>query len=70
MRESEAVVKDLPRDLSRKADRILSRYGGLKGLSQEPAWLVTYVLKTFFPETERKQILQFLMTNSRETIAG
>ena len=53
-------MKDLSPQLSRKADDVLGAYGGLKGLAREPVWLITEVLKAFFPEEEEKQILRSL----------
>ena len=47
------------RDLTRKADRILSNYGGLQGLASKPAWLVSEVLSAFFTDEERREIVKF-----------
>ena len=56
--------------LSRKAEEILSAYGGLKGLAEQPIWLISAVLKTFFSEDERKEILGHLglLIRSKEKI--
>jgi hypothetical protein len=48
-------MRKLPLSLSQKADEILSAYGGLKGLAEQPVWLITAVLRTFFTEDEGKQ---------------
>ena len=53
---------ELPPRLGRKADEVLSFYGGLKGLADQPIWLVKEVLKAFFLENERKQIERYLVT--------
>ena len=53
-------MKELPPGLSKKADEVLMAFGGLKGLADQPAWLVAYVLKSFFPEEERKTISEHL----------
>ncbi len=53
-------LNDLPPRLSRKAEEILSAFGGLKGLGMQPAWLISYVLGSFFPEDERKLISEYL----------
>ena len=53
-------MKELPPGLRTKADKVLGYYGGLKGLAMEPAWIVSYVLKAFFPQDEAKQILEYI----------
>jgi len=55
------VRLELPPRLGRKADQILSVYGGIKGLSAQPAWLASAVLKAFFSVEEREQIEKFLL---------
>lgn len=46
------------RDLSNRANRVLSGYGGVEGLAQKPAWIICEVLNAFFTEEERKEILK------------
>jgi hypothetical protein len=53
-------LRKLPAGLSRKADKILSAYGGLKGLAEQPVWIITVVLKTFFTEDEGRQVLDYV----------
>jgi hypothetical protein len=56
-------LRELPARLSRKANEILSSYGGLKGLAKQPSWLIAYVLRTFFTEDEKKQILEYVASS-------
>ena len=51
---------ELPPKLGRKADEVLSAYGGLRGLSGQPGWVADAVLNAFFPEDEREKIEKFL----------
>ena len=53
-------MKELPVRLARDADRTLVRYGGLKGLAEQPAWLITSVVKSFFPGDQAKLILEYM----------
>lgn len=51
-------MNDQQHDLTKKADRILSNYGGLQGLASKPAWLVSEVLSAFFTDEERREIVK------------
>jgi|GEM_PF-6517433 len=53
-------MRDLPPGLGRKADQVLVSFGGLKGMAEQPLWLMTIVLKTFFAEDEAKSLLDYL----------
>ncbi len=53
-------MRKLPTSLSKKADEILSAYGGLKGMAEQPIWLITAVLKTFFTEDKGGQVLDYV----------
>ena len=53
-------MKELPARLARDANRTLVRYGGLKGLAEEPAWLISSVVKSFFPGDQAKLILEYV----------
>jgi len=46
------------RDLTKKANRILSGYGGLEGLARKPAWIIGEVLNAFFTIDERREIIK------------
>ena len=51
-------MSHLDDDLTKKANRILSGYGGLEGLSRMPAWIVSEVLNAFFSREERREIVR------------
>ncbi len=53
-------MKNLPSNLRRKAEGLLHVYGGLEGLSKNPPWLINIVLKTWFTEIERRELLEYL----------
>ena len=53
--------KRLPPDLSKKAEGLLHFYGGLEGLSRNPAWVVGIVLKSWFTESEARQIVRYIV---------
>ena len=46
------------RDLTKKANQILAFYGGLEGLARRPAWIISEVLKAFFTDEERREIVK------------
>ena len=58
-------MKGLSSQLNGKANDIPRAYGGLVGLAKEPVWLITEVLKAFFPEDEERQLLKCLMKSKR-----
>ena len=45
-------------DLTKKANLILSGYGGLEGLARMPAWIVGEVLSAFFTKEEGREIVK------------
>ena len=53
-------MKVRPSELRGRADRLLSAYGGLEGLSRNPPWVVGIVLRTWFTEAEGKLLLEFM----------
>jgi hypothetical protein len=53
-------LRELPPTLSEKAEEFLSAYGGLKGLTDRPIWVINIVLRTFFAESEEKEILKHI----------
>ena len=53
------MVRLAPSILER-ANRLLGAYGGLQGLATQPAWLISYVLKTFFDKGEANKILAYV----------
>jgi hypothetical protein len=53
-------LRELPDGLSRKAEAILLVYGGPEGLIEQPNWLVSLVLKSFFSEKEGRIITDYL----------
>ena len=54
------MAKQLPVHLRRKAEGLLRSYGGVEGFSKNPPWVIAIVLKTWFDETERKLLADFL----------
>ncbi len=53
-------MRELPSDLRRKAEGLLHVYGGFQGLARNPPWLVAIVLKTWFTDAERKELVKYL----------
>ncbi len=54
-------MKTLSSGLRRKAEGVLRVYGGVEGLSKNPPWLINVVLRTWFTEAERREILEFIL---------
>ena len=54
-------MKGLSSELRRKAEGLLQTYGGLEGLSKNPPWIIVIVLRTWFTEKERREIVRFLL---------
>ncbi len=61
-------MKRLTSELSRKAEGLLRVYGGLEGLSRNPPWLVNMVLRTWFEDAERKQIVEVLLQGMKREV--
>ncbi len=61
-------MKRLTSELSRKAEGLLRTYGGLEGLSKNPPWVIGTVLRTWFEDAERRQILEFLLQDMRREV--
>jgi hypothetical protein len=53
-------MKKLPAELRHKAEGMLRVYGGIEGLAKNPAWLINAVLKTWFTDSERKLLLNYI----------
>ena len=60
------VLSQLQPDLRRKANQILSGYGGPEGLAWKPAWLIGEVLSAFFTDEERREILRLSVFRGAE----
>lgn len=57
-RAIDGVMSHQQRDLTRKANQILAVYGGLEGLARKPAWIISEVLRAFFTDEERREIIK------------
>ncbi len=53
-------MRGLSSEVRRKAEGPLPTYGGLEGLSRNPPWVIGSVLRTWFTEAERREIVNFL----------
>jgi hypothetical protein len=56
----------LSSSVHRKAEGLLRTYGGLEEFSKNPPWLINQVLKTWFTEKERREIVEFLLRDFRK----
>ncbi len=54
-------MKTLSSRLRYKAKGVLRVYGGVEGLSKNPPWLINIVLRTWFTEAERREIMEFIL---------
>lgn len=59
-------VRHLSSDLRKKAESLLRVYGGLDGFSKNPPWLINTVLRTWFTEEERSEIMRFLFQGMKK----
>jgi hypothetical protein len=57
-RGNKMVLSHTEHDITKKATRVLSVYGGLEGLARMPAWLISEVLSAFFTDQERREIVR------------
>ena len=59
-------MKELSFELRRKTEHLLRTYGGLEGLSRNPPWVIDKVLRTWFTEPERRQIVNALLSDLKK----